>query len=863
MVPVDEMAKYDRDAPPDDKEFVQLLRGYRDKYPSAVETPYRHLHIRHLRNEQYFNGNHFIEIDPETFEILDVSPAREFTMVNNQFAYFVTAAVSKMLLTPRKFEVVVEDAKDRQAKEWAENAQQVADWEASKISLEDLFQEKLRIRLRGRSWRYIYSTTEDGPVVDIPTTETENVKAAPDTFQCADCLTGGELGDDTPTEGVVFPPMEGEPSGQVRACPNCGSANIDVVEGEVVPVTIQTGTEKINAPHTQTEFVDDLEMRWYVFSKNPRNSPWLERRRLVLVDILEQKFPGVRFGGSDNGINENDSALRYQTILTGTAGQFDPDPFVNSMQTATGDQDNLRAEFREVWIKPSIYAKKKLSVECVVGKSKMTIPAGVELGEIFPGGIYTSWNGERLLDVRNEDKDKVWFSFVRMPKPAGGFASGDEGLIPLQDRLNYHAGYRAVHLACRASGTVFINPNRITSEVMRQRIGNPGTYVTVDNLPPGADIKEAAFQMSGETVPGEIFQEEEMVLGHMQAIAQAYATHSNAESMKALQTATGSRIMSDEISQISEPVAALHTDTEAQWLAAVLELNQATWVYPRWVTGGSKGQMGKMLGAEDIQGRLTVKPMKDSHLARGSMQIKQDMIAAVQMGAFTDPEEQREAVVSAFGVDQVVESAYRTWERLAFKRLQFLKEACAAMEPFLEEAIGALGPAADAPIVVPPPAAGGGGSDGTSSPGGSPPARGESSAATEEGDPSAEQMPIVTSLREQLTQSAIQQILAGDPAQPSTRLLPDPRDVDVVFAKIYQTYWAGAEGQADSPLCQQALLVLWQMHVEAAMLKGPMMQMLGMGPAGPGGPPQGGESGPPQDDNGGKSKKGSDRKKEN
>lgn len=826
-----------RQPDPPASSFEMELRATPDRLWRAVEFDFRSLAARHARAEYYLKDKHFLDVDPRTNEVYEVRPSRKYAHINNQFAGFIDAAIAQIAMEDPKLVAKCrkpEKSRDsmlRDVQHWAESDRP--------FTQEDKLIVAYMLKLRGRVW---FSTvpTLDGPPAPQPQTGMTQLGGGPPAFFCHDCQSGGYLDAPTATpqagiapqsvpgaagtaqpgvsgtppmgQGQSPQPMAGAPSaapgGPPQAqpmCPNCGSPAVEVVDNEATEIEHVTGYQNAPSVRINTEVVDDLEMRWYVLMRKPERSPWVERVRFVMLESLQEKFPWADIPKSTAHTNQmyGIQGPWLEEFLTATVGSAQANPFASSGYSRAQMGADVRREFREIWQEPMLYAN-KFWKEDVKFANGVVIPAGTKAGEIFPDGLYMAWTGNLCLDIRNEAKEDIWADCPHKLSPSGGFARGSESLLALQDRLNLQEVYALVHLLTESTGLLLYNTKKVSGTKIRKFYGQPGGAVGVDKMLANDKIDGSiAAVLSPKALTTDPEQAAMASVAAMQGLNATYVTNPSQLAAQgksnSLDTATGVNELSEQIKVINAPMTALlyaaRSKIQGQRLRASVKFcNTPVYAEAKDPFGRSTG---KQIDFSRFDQDYFFEPDPDAFQTRTNADKKRDLIAGINAGAFAPelPIEQRRAVQQTFGLDEMFEDDYLTWQERSYKRLDALKEQGAQLWPVAQMYMADVAQKLEAAQAqgMPPP-------------------------VDEMGQPVDPGKMILDKFAMDIASQA-------DPM--------DPRDRDDVFLETYTRYWSTAEAEADDPLTQAAILNAFlarRQHIMQMEAEQQMEQMQAMAP---------------------------------
>jgi hypothetical protein len=728
-VPAEDVLGQRVQAPPESESPALVLKKRADMLWSDVEDAHRALAARHEREESYLKGAHFLDIDPRTHEVYEMRPSKKFAHVNNQYAGFVDAAVAAISAEEGKL-IAKCRTRDRTKRSRLRDIQHWLDGDRPFTAL-DVITEAYFLKTRGQVW---YHTTPraNGPEQQIPRFGTTTMGGGPPAFMCHDCGAGGYL--DASTTGIDAQPDVPAPDGgpapmggapgappapqmgmgaphgtapgaasphDGAACPQCGSTAIEIVEGapETDIPTVE-GYDAQPSVKAYTEVVDDLEMRWYFPKKEPRRSPWLERFRLVMEGDILEAFPWAEgllpAGSGAPGPQSSNMGAWLQDRLSSQVGAATPNVYAQSRMARSRGSRELRREFREIWFRPSEYRKTKLArpVEWK-NRQKPPIPAGVELGKVFPKGLYMAWCGDVCLEMRGCSIDDEWDYLPHKVNPSGGPGRGSEDLLSLQDRLNIEETYGLVGLVTEAAGVLLFNENKVSAQKIKANVGNPGSAIGISGLLPNETIERNVVHRLG---PGGMSVDPSArardTMASMQGLNATYVTSpritEDGGGGNNLETATGVNRLAESIRRLNEPMTKLLKAVRASVAEKRLRI-MARYTIEDYVEARDPlgRDAGRTISFAELGDEYYVEPDPDAYMTRSNADKRTDLVAGIQAGAWlmdVHPDQQR-AIRRTFGLDELADDGYLVTQELSYSRIEAMRDAAESLWPIVERSM--------------------------------------------------------------------------------------------------------------------------------------------------------------------------------
>lgn len=764
-IPVEQFEEIREQTPPVLPPIIDFIREQCRKFREAVSPEYRRYYARNLRNQKYLFGEQFWDIDPETGQIYELTPEREWAHIDNQYEYFIEAMVANLLKSMPRLTVKcrsnerehLSDIKEAQA--WVSADRPFSDF--------DTLTESYLLILRGIVW-YWTSPTLAGPEVERPTfVEIEGPTERG--WYCLSC--GMEEANESlpPTQGEGADPALAAP----EACTRCGNPAIRKFGNDAAPIYTMGEPEKAPSVSIKTEIIDDMQMGWYIPAGTPDRSPVIWRDQMVLTEELIEIFPwlATSLGGSSARTQTTDLNLRFLDDAQRSAGNWHSDPFfVGSNALQAGATDLLRRRVTRYWAYPYVYRNwtNDSGMEIVFADGKV-IPPGGRFSDYFPKGMCIWFVDDHVVHMESCDRRERLDFLMHKINPSGGLPRGSETLVALQDKLNALNIFQMVHLATESSGTLVINPKVITSATARKNLMRPGRFATADGWTPGIDLtRQAAFRVPSGSPSNESFIIPERAVGSMQGHSQVYATSPNADKAP-INTATGVNEMAAQIAQMTEPRLRARAQTRADIATRRLNMARRYCADPVFCVTPGTHEAGRYVQPSRIEGDLYVVFDPDSHIVRTGEQKRADVVAFANVVAVFlkggMPDMVRVAM-KVFGIDELSDDGIDEWEALAFQRMARIKDIATEIEPMLEQAMQMVA----GEMVLDP--------------------------------MSGAMLPAEQFVLQQNLQTVLE----------LAKALPDPRDRHEVFIDVYTRYWITPEGQEDSDLVQQANLAVIQAH---------------------------------------------------
>lgn len=696
--------------------FDQQLLATADAYYQAVERPFRLWHRKHETSAAFMRSQHFIDIDPDTGEVMEFRPDDEYAVIDNQFESMIDAKVSTFAVGAKK---LVAKCSSRD-KRYRQRLRDVQHWVNSDrpFDVEQELQMGYQWVLYGEVW-VISAPTLTGPTVQDPQTEATTIGGGPTAYFCPECEAGGYLdeaqsqapapgappsgvepavaspatgpvGAAPPTDGALAPRAPGMATSP--ACPECGGTSLEVTESKSATVDKTIGFKPRQSVLIESELVPSPEMYWYVPAKRPKRSPWIERRRWVLTCEAEAKFPNVNFrsGASGQSYGEVSDGADVVDRMAATVPTATGDSYVDSQRQFTESDAKVRVLLREIWLRPVAIARVKSPENRTLANGRV-IPEMVPFSKLFPKGLCATVFGKTIIDIRPAEIDKEIVYGAAKLTAEGGYPRASESMISNQKRVNFFTSYEMQGVATTAVGVMVADADTFRGTQMRNNLGIPGSLVMAEGLLPNEDVRSKVYRVRGEGPAWDIAGAKNSAMGSMQGQNGSMSVNplqTGSVGPSALDTATGVNAITDLEKRLQGPMLRLLYATLANVATSRFSLGQTYAVDPMYLE--AKDPLGREVGREltlaDIDGDYFIEPDPEAFQSRSNSEKKIDLQVGIGLGAFNPqvgPEQMR-AVQRTYGIDELGETNYLTWQEKSYDRLDKMKTAADEQWPDLE-----------------------------------------------------------------------------------------------------------------------------------------------------------------------------------
>ncbi len=467
--------------------------------------------------------------------------------------------------------------------------------------------------LTGNYFRYTYINPNAGLNLAQPVYEPQQVMVGQQGVGCGDCGYMGEMSPD---------PMAPEDI----ACPNCGSPNVDLMGGEMTTVPVQTGTSYGMTGRIVSEVVDPIEMKLHLHSRFFWESPYVERRRMMLTDVLESTYPWVSF---NEGVPSASSGLWYQNNLERSPGNVSASGMYNDYGESNTDRWGKLAEFRQLWLDPVLYYNYSLPKDLELASGEV-LPAGVALREIFPDGMYIAKVGSAYVDIRNENKNWHWVHGVYDLVSTNIWGDGNEDAVEQQRQHNEVSSLIFENIMhCDGPSTIY-NPLKISRS---QFSGKPREMVPLKNPTLADEPQKYVWQPNPRPLGAEPPSYRTMLEQSMQSSFGAFNVVNGLPDADN-KTATGISIVREAATSLLAVPLEIKSRVDLIWGKQVLRLVQQHWTDELYMPYlGEHGQAeAQWFRSCDIDNDIELTMQADSWMPRTEAQLRNDMAEALAVG---------------------------------------------------------------------------------------------------------------------------------------------------------------------------------------------------------------------------------------
>lgn len=418
-----------------------------------------------------------------------------------------------------------------------------------------------------------------------------------------------------PSSGIdQAAPASDATGGMQGTCPECGSPNVEVEQTEPMDVETVTGHETYETGSIVCETPPAFELK-HDIAFDPQDSPYLIRSRRVRHAILQSKFDYLKFGQSKS----RDAGLDAQEELKKASFASANRSRIMSSHEESKEEVN---DFIQIWLDPCLYRRLKLR-EAYRTMAGMEIPAGTQLIDIFPTGMYMCFISgvDGVVELRDEHHKDFWVGGVLRQRAASSLGSGQEDSIEVQRMMNLeHSLTYTVLRTCANPATLYdatLLPNGTSAY-----LGNPVKNIPVETQRlEGKSLKDAVFQLQPQPPSQQLFAHLQSLNNVMQLTTRV-TDFSGALPGVDNDTATGAEIAAANSQNNFAPQLSLKAEVDRRGAEIILKLFMANCFDEVYISlSGKRGkQDGIWLSAADIQTELFAEVVPESWLPQTNLE---------------------------------------------------------------------------------------------------------------------------------------------------------------------------------------------------------------------------------------------------
>lgn len=472
--------------------------------------------------------------------------------------------------------------------------------------------------LLGNTFRYTICTADTGKYRKEPVTEKVQLQLSGSSAICLECGQVSEL--DTMPDNA----MQGMNVGQ-QQCPQCGSNDVEVVQGASAEYSKITGFENRSIPDVMTSIVDPFEVKLPIAAENEILAGWLRRERFVDLSKLRASYPWAELTETAQ-LHTGETPLLAQSQIQQSPGNVGG--FVTAYNSTPQQQDLRR--FQQYWYRPEEYADFTFTQDEQMANGEV-IRAGTRAIELFPKGLYVAKCGQTVLEVAPEDKADCWVHNRWEVVPDAIWGYGIDHVIQAQEMNNEVYSLVYEHIMHNTTPPVVLDPRFLQRSDWSNK---PGMVAVLRNPAPTGGAGQAFAVAQGRPVGGDTFGFLEMLKGDFQLLSGgAFSTSSGLPDVHT-DTLGGMQIQRDQA--LAQHVSKLNRKAEAdvktgkQQLRVIKRHNLAQFYFPR-LSDYSEYEL-QVFNECDVDLDLEIKARPQSWIPRSTLEQRGDLEAALMLG---------------------------------------------------------------------------------------------------------------------------------------------------------------------------------------------------------------------------------------
>lgn len=479
-------------------------------------------------------------------------------------------------------------------------------------------QENLSLLLNGLAARYTFYSKDRKKSEKIPVIkEKEYEEEGP--MVCSMCMS----------------PMKGE------VCGHCGNEEAVKMENKGRAKVLE-GYDFVPSGRSNFVSVDPLGLQFFMAAVSVADTPYIIWNQVAFKDVLQSKYPNITI---TEGIESRELRYKHQADTHG--------PNQSEAMLASETSDDTVAEFQQGWFDYELYCHRYVPEDVQLRDGRI-LRAGTKLGDAFPDGMYVARNGDKILDLWNENKNEKWTIAPYVTRLGTMVGAGTAIALSNQDIKNDLRNYQMQSAFHDAFRRMFVNPSLIDPD----NIPNDPTEMAVTNdIPDGQKIVGWGIDvLPGSQLTPEVYKIEEMV---EQSVQNQLGTFSpggaGAPDLKAVQdTATGLELYREMTVGRFAPMLEMRANALDKEQAYQLLLMDQKYLTPQqWER--LKGDYGAMAVKEflecDLREELLIEVAYESYMPQSNaLRLRKSMeyinLAGVMMQMGISPESEYGAYVS-------------------------------------------------------------------------------------------------------------------------------------------------------------------------------------------------------------------------
>lgn len=681
-----------RKAPQDQRitdEFVGWVKQETAEFEQTA-NPGRLLQYRTwLKVDYYARGNQLIFWDAMSESYLPLpSEDTDLHHTVNYFASVLDTLVTEYTKSQPRLVAYSRAGDDQRIKDSVEASQYVIEclrptlWTKRQVQ-----REAHLVLLRGGLFTRTYEDKTAGAPVQVAEHRLDTQTLEPGQFWCPHCGAQGTL-------GTGDSPVPAQPGGAFPAapkvCPQCGKGPIDVQAEPVMANTLQQADSyKVPAGEIRSEPIDPFEVDIADRSTGPWDSPTLRWDTAEYNASLCMEFPDWRpdkAPASVSGVSaEKTIGLQYARSLelhlqnSGAADQSRT-AYANRMSSASMPLIDKKTSIRsQVHFRTGVYAHKTFDVNVYLPGRNQAIPAGTELGTVFPNGLKIILINGECVKVEDFNLDWEWHGYTVTVPTRGFFGNGAEQFVAIQDWINDSVSLAITMGMMTASGITIVDKDRIEGV-----FGKPGETLSLLDRGLGEPIGNSIEHIAIAGDHGQVQQLLAMSKSDLVAVSGARSPDWGGAPDQApgKQLATGINYNNAIASAVAGMKLELRAENFAMRMEQALRIFGTSTVYPRYLETDD-GQKGRWMRGYEVGHDIKVKFEEDSAQPLTTLERRANLVAAMSQvgygkigpeGKPINPPWLERSIAKQFNLPEDPEAS-NEWSTIAYRRIDAMKEA--------------------------------------------------------------------------------------------------------------------------------------------------------------------------------------------
>lgn len=405
LAPVDDQLQKNDKPFQIDEPLQAFFRKIKEKCEKQHRADWSNIKKGMVKCRNYFDNKQYGYVDDQLAWQDFVKDDGEITYTDNAYQYYVQTALTELMRS--KPELSFSHVSDSRNGELIAKVAEMRYRTYRKTIFDStkLAQEKLSMLLNGIAARYTYfDKSERGEKVPV---FGEGQASGSTISVCAMCQTPKQ--------------DEGE-------CPRCGGTDVATLSSEGGEFKVITGYEDTMCGHNEWVSVDPLGLTFYLNASTVKESPYIHWKQAVLTEILRAQFPDIKI---TEGLSSPELKDQFDSASASPLGNI------------SAGSDSGLSEWTQCWWDVALYGQYK-STQPIRLRSGVVIPPNLELGKVFPKGIYVAFQGDVVVDVWPEDRCDKWTIAPYVTRPGTMIGAGTTVAIGNQDIKN---DLRNLHMA--------------------------------------------------------------------------------------------------------------------------------------------------------------------------------------------------------------------------------------------------------------------------------------------------------------------------------------------------------------------------------------------------------------------------------